>query len=130
RSCQTLLREKIIDNTYIEEILDTTKNLGPYYLIAPKIALIHNKPNIKWKKNCLSFSYFKIPILFENKKENPINYFINLVTRDSISHIELIKQVVNIFSNQIFVNDLETINSIESLITLFKKYKLIVGKDE
>lgn len=42
---QPLLQEQIIEQGYVQAMIDSVNELGPYIVIAPEIAIAHARPN-------------------------------------------------------------------------------------
>lgn len=69
-SCEKLLNRGYISNTYIEEIIKSVKEYGPYIVILPNIAMPHAEGNFdSVYKSGISFTKFKQPVKFFDEKE-------------------------------------------------------------
>ncbi|MFG6128711.1 PTS sugar transporter subunit IIA, partial [Staphylococcus aureus] len=42
---QPLLQEQVIEQCYVEAMIESVNELGPYIVIAPEIAIAHARPN-------------------------------------------------------------------------------------
>ena len=42
---QPLLQEQVIEQGYVEAMIESVNELGPYIVIAPEIAIAHARPN-------------------------------------------------------------------------------------
>ena len=56
-SGQLLLRDGCIDAGYIDKMIETCQELGPYIAIAPGIAILHARPEDGARKVCFSRVY-------------------------------------------------------------------------
>ena len=46
-SCRVLIDKKIIDQTYVEEIIHCVEKYGPYIVIAPQVAMPHSSEKVR-----------------------------------------------------------------------------------
>lgn len=121
---QLLISNKYVGQDYIDEIIKITAEHGPYYIIAPHIALLHVAPKENTKANAISFTYFKNPIKFKAEEHYHVNFCLALLAKDNSSHMDILQAVAMLFTNQDFLNELQKCSSKKELIKVFKKYDL------
>jgi PTS system ascorbate-specific IIA component len=97
---QLLVDVGAVEPRYIDAIIRFTREYGPYYVIAPGLAMPHARPEDGVLETCFSLVTLKEPVEFGNKNNDPVDVLIFLSAVDNTSHIEAIKQVVTLFSNQ------------------------------
>ncbi|AOX43832.1 PTS system, ascorbate-specific IIA component [Spiroplasma sp. NBRC 100390] len=119
---QMLINNGYVNEEYINKIITITNELGQYYVIAPKIALLHTAPNEKMRQNAISFTYFKNPIIFKPEDRYHVNFCLALVAKDNFSHINILQAVAQLFSQQEFLHELQTCNSNNELMKVLQKY--------
>ncbi len=73
-------------------------------------------------KNGISFTYFKIPVAFQEEQKYHINYCLTLSAEDNFSHIELLQQIAKLFSKKEFLTDIKKCSSTIELIKIVLKY--------
>ncbi|AEM68761.1 PTS sugar transporter subunit IIA [Mycoplasma putrefaciens] len=119
---QLLIQNGYVDNSYPKEIIKITKQNGPYYIVAPKIALLHLTPKPEWKENVISLTVFKEPIIFKNESRYHVNFCLALLAKDNSSHIDILQKFALLFNNQEFIEQLEKIKNKKDLELVLEKY--------
>ena len=94
-ACGLLEKHGYVENRYIEATLDAVRNLGPYIVIAPGIAVPHARPEDGALKTGMSLVTLTPPIRFGSKEYDPIDLVIGLSSHDGRSHIGLLKRLCN-----------------------------------
>jgi PTS system mannitol-specific IIA component len=89
-SMEPLLKNGYIDEKYIQAIKDSTLNNGPYYILAPGVAMPHARPECGALKTGLSLTLLKSPVVFDQGNQ-PVSLLIGLSATDSTSHIDAIQ---------------------------------------
>jgi PTS system ascorbate-specific IIA component len=121
--CTDMLVEvDAIELSYYDEIINFTKDLGPYYVIAPGLAMPHSRPGASVKQNSFSLVTLEKAINFGNKSNDPVDTIIVFAASDKDSHTESIRQVVKLFSKPEVFRDIKNANSIEELEKVLIKY--------
>ncbi|MGV2488143.1 UNVERIFIED_CONTAM: transcription antiterminator, partial [Bacillus mycoides] len=80
---EPLLQSGHISEEYISEMIANVKKLGPYIVIAPKIAIPHARPEAGVKKLGMSLLQLKEGVLFSEKQEHAVNLIIVLAAIDN-----------------------------------------------
>ncbi|WP_425379739.1 PTS sugar transporter subunit IIA [Spiroplasma endosymbiont of Stenodema calcarata] len=117
-----LIENNYVQNDFPTKIIKITNDLGPYYILAPKLALLHIMPDSTILKTGISFTYFKIPVAFQEEKKYHIKYCLALSAEDNFSHIELLQQIAKLFAKKEFLTDIKKCSSTIELINIVKKY--------
>ena len=65
-----LLENNSIEEKYIENIIKRTKELGPFYILAPGLAMPHERPDMGVNKNSFSLVTLKNPVVFPDRYTN------------------------------------------------------------
>ena len=98
-SAQPLLAKKAITENYIQSIFDSHQKLGPYYVLAPGLAMPHARPEQGVVKNGLSLLHIKQGVQFETDENDPVYVVIMLCALSGDEHIKMITALANIFSD-------------------------------
>ena len=102
--------------TAMVEVLDTH---GPYFVIAPGIALAHAKPAETVLATGLSLVTLAEPIVFGNDANDPVKLVFGLCAVDHDSHIQMLGELSTLLSNNESVNILLNAGDTEHIRTLF-----------
>ena len=123
-SCETLLADRSIDETYIDSIIACVDKYGPYIVLAPDIALPHAQENATGVfENAVAFMKTEEPVHFEpGNPERDARLFFVLASKDHHVHVENMQKLALILLNQDFVKDLLKVSSVEELLILDEKY--------
>jgi PTS system ascorbate-specific IIA component len=102
--------------TAMVEVLDTH---GPYFVIAPGIALAHAKPSESVLATGLSLVTLAEPIVFGNEANDPVKLVFGLCAIDHDSHIQMLGELSTLLSNNESVNILLNAGDTEQIRSLF-----------
>lgn len=99
-SAEPLLAQGYMAEHYIEAILKSHEELGPYYLLAPGLAMPHARPEKGALRNGLSLLHIKEGISFGSTENDPVYVIIMLCARSGNEHITMIGELAELFSDQ------------------------------
>lgn len=97
---QLLLNENAVEKRYIDAMIATVKEMGPYIVIAPGIAMPHARPEFGAKKIGMSLITLKEPICFGNEKNDPVRIVISLCAVDHSSHLKALSELMEILGDE------------------------------
>lgn len=119
---EPLLQNGNIVEEYISEMIVNVKNLGPYIVIAPKIAIPHARPEAGVKRLGMSLLQLKESVLFSEKQEHAANLIIVLAAIDNETHLKALAQLSEMLSEPKNVEMLIYSNSVDEMLELIAKY--------
>lgn len=90
KSALLLLNDGDITASYIDGIFESVKEFGPYFVIAPHVALAHAPSEDGAKKLALGVTILATPVNFHSKDNDPVKYIFTLSSPDSSSHLEAV----------------------------------------
>ncbi|MBU9846409.1 PTS mannitol transporter subunit IIA [Rahnella ecdela] len=120
-SMKNILERKYITPDYIQAIKDTTREIGPYYLLAPGIAMPHARPECGALHTALSFTLLRQGVSFDAESP-PVRLLIGLAAKDSDSHIEAIQALSEILCEDEVIDELLNSKNTEELINIIQRY--------
>ena len=92
--CATpLLENQSITPNYIDAIFQLHESIGPYYVLAPGIAMPHARPEQGVNNLGLSMLLVKNGVNFNSEENDPVYLITLLAASDSTSHIEMLTQL-------------------------------------
>ncbi len=94
-----LLSEGAITQDYVNTIIAQKQEIGPYFVIAPRIAMPHARPEQGAKALGLSIVKLGQPVNFDADENDPVDVIIMFSAPDSNSHIEMISQLAEVLSD-------------------------------
>ncbi|MFZ4831608.1 PTS sugar transporter subunit IIA [Rouxiella sp. Mn2063] len=121
-SAAPLLSNKAITPAYVAAIFEQHEKLGPYFVLAPGIAMPHARPEDG--ANALGLSLVTLPqgVVFNSEDNDPVYSVVMLSAPDKHSHIELISELAELFSNEedmLRIGQAEDIATIEDIISRY-----------
>lgn len=114
-SAEPLLADKSINEHYIEAIFRSHEELGPYYVLAPGLAMPHARPEQGAKKNGLSLLHIKEGVSFDADENDPIYVVIMLCAVSGDEHIRMITALAEIFCDEARLESLLNASTIEEI---------------
>ncbi|WP_456364028.1 PTS sugar transporter subunit IIA [Priestia aryabhattai] len=116
-----LLDESAINESYVKKMIDNVNDLGPYIVIAPKIALAHARPEDGVNEMGLSLLVSKEPVRFSEKEEHIAHLVFALAATDSVSHLSLLSDLAQVFSEPSNINTLCQFQTKEEVLQFISK---------
>ncbi|MBS4210185.1 PTS sugar transporter subunit IIA [Bacillus sp. FJAT-50079] len=111
-----LKKNGFITQQYIDAMVDTCKELGPYIVIAPGLAMPHSAPEKGVIKPAVSLITLSQPVEFGNKDHDPVSVvFCIAATKDHDQLVAALTQITGIASNSNTFNKLIVANSLEDV---------------
>lgn len=89
-----LLKNKMITHTYLENMIRSVEENGPYMVLADYFALMHAKPGLGVNEQSMSLLVVKDAV---DMKGKPIHIFLVLAAKNHESHLERLKDIMEIF---------------------------------
>jgi mannitol operon transcriptional antiterminator len=117
-----LLKKGNITEEYIQSMINTIIQLGPYIVIAPKVAIPHAKPENGVKKIGMSLLCLEEGVQFSESKRNEVNLLIVLAAIDGETHLKALSQLTTMFSDSKNVTKLVQSQSVETILQTIEAY--------
>lgn len=96
-----LVAVEVVEPRYFNAILAGVERHGPYFVLAPGLAMPHGRPEEGVLKTGFALVTLKTPVCFGDEDNDPIDILITLAAVDSRTHQEVgILQVVNLFEDE------------------------------
>lgn len=121
-TCSKLLEQGKVEASYLEAIKEKHKEIGAYYVLAPKIAMPHARPEDGVNEAALQVTVFKNGVDLESEDNGDVYFSITLAAMDSDSHIQTIMALAELFQNEDDVDAIIAAQSEAEIIEILKKY--------
>lgn len=123
-SCQLLLDKKLIDQSYVDEIIQCVEEHGPYIVIVPKVAMPHSSADSEGVYGtAISFTKMKRPIQFD-QEEKSASLFFTLAAKNVDQHMENIQKLSELLMIDGLIDRLADTDSIEDYRVVIQEYNL------
>ena len=93
-----MLRSGVIEERYIDAMIRTAEELGPYIVMAPGIAIPHARPEDGVIKPCLALATLEDPVPFGNPDNDPVALLLAFGTDNSKQHTEALAEISRLFT--------------------------------
>lgn len=100
---------------YTDAMVDAMHEFGPYFVIAPGIALAHARPSESVISVGLSLLVLTEPITFGNEANDPVRLVFGLCATDHDSHLALMAELSNVLIDADRVNSLLNARTVEDI---------------
>ncbi|WP_213712806.1 PTS sugar transporter subunit IIA [Cedecea lapagei] len=121
-SARPLLDAGIIAPHYLTAIMQQHQKLGPYYVLAPGLAMPHARPEEGATGLGLSLLKLKRGVSFHSEGNDPVDVIIMLAAPDSHSHIEMISALAELFSSDEDMALLHQANNLEEIQKIINRF--------
>ncbi len=88
----------VVEERYIDGMIHTAKELGPYIVIAPGLALPHSRPEDGVLEPCMALITLDPHIEFGNPDNDPVDLVIAFGAVDNEQHVEALRDMATILS--------------------------------
>lgn len=117
-----LLQADIISPEYVTAIVQQHQRLGPYYVLAPGLAMPHARPEEGAKELGLSLLKLQEGVFFGSEDGDPVDLIIMLAAPDKHSHIELIAALAELFTSEDDMAELHQATTVQEIKTIIHRF--------
>lgn len=118
---EPLVDQQSIRPDYVEAMITNVKELGPYIVIAPNIAIPHARPETGVEQLGMSFLRLEEPVYFSEKEKHRAQLIIVLAAIDNQTHLKALAQLTELLSNEGNVEKLIAATDQETVIELINQ---------
>ncbi len=120
KGCEILEKDGSVTPEYKEKIIETVDNIGPYFIVAPEIAVSHSQNDYSCvNKKGISLLVLKEPVYFESQ---PVKILFTLASKEPNEHLDSMLRLSEMLLNPELVSELKEADSSEKLLELDKNF--------
>lgn len=108
QAAQPLKEQGKLTQNYIDGIIRNMEEAGPYFVLAPHVALPHTRPEAGALQSAIGIATLKTPIPFGSAVNDPVKYIFCLCATDSESHLQALADLANLLEDDAFYQLLDT----------------------
>jgi mannitol/fructose-specific phosphotransferase system IIA component (Ntr-type) len=112
-AAEPLLKKGSINQDYVKAMINNVLEMGPYIVVAPRIALAHARPEQGVNQMGISLLCLKESVSFSKEDRHDVNLIIVLAAVDSETHLTVLSQLARLLSDD---NGLSSIFHAESAL--------------
>lgn len=121
KAAAPLVTEQYITPAYVDAMIDSVKEIGPYIVITKNVALPHAATTCGALKTGLGITTLKKGIDFGNENNDPVKYVFCLSASDSNSHLQLMAALVQLLELPEFYQMLDNAQNAEEVLAYLKE---------
>ncbi|MFD2628121.1 BglG family transcription antiterminator [Oceanobacillus kapialis] len=120
-TAQPLIDQQSIRPAYVQAMIDNVKELGPYIVIAPRIAIPHARTEAGVERLGMSFLRLKEPVYFSEQEKHRAQLIIVLAAIDNQTHLTALAQLTELLSTDANIDQLIAANDRKEVIELINQ---------
>lgn len=112
---QLMVDAGFTDPTYTEAMIDVVRDMGPYIVLAPGLAMPHARPEMGAKQVGTALVTLEKPIDFGSSENDPVSVAVFLCAPNKEEHIQLLTDIATLFEDEEFLDAAVNFESIEDV---------------
>lgn len=114
---QPLVDGGFVTPDYIAGIIENTNKFGPYFVLAPDLALLHARPKQGVVEQQLAVTIARTGVEF--KPGEPVRVLVTLAATDPDSHLDVMRILATMFADPANIEKVATAASADEVYRLF-----------
>jgi len=110
---KVLAENQAVEERYIDAMVESCNELGPYIVLVPGVALPHARPECGAKKVGVSVITLQEPIVFGNEENDPVHTVIAIASDNNENHVGVISSLSTFLMDNARVDELKNANQVE-----------------
>lgn len=123
-SAMPLLNHGKIKQSYIDGMIESVIESGPYFVLLPHVALSHTNYEKGALEDALGITVLNEAVPFGNIQNDPVKYIFTLSMTSSQKHIKALSVLAELFENVEFFKLLDEASNTDEIYDYIKKYTL------
>lgn len=119
KSASPLLKNGYINQSYIDAMIESVHEYGPYIVITPYVALPHARPETGSIKMGYSILKLEKSVPFSDEEEHQVRLLIALSCVDANTHMEVLQGIVTVLSDEEKFKKLMKAKSHTEIVSVF-----------
>lgn len=112
---QLMVDAGFTDPTYTEAMIDVVRDMGPYIVLAPGLAMPHARPEMGAKQVGAALVTLEKPIDFGSPENDPVSVAVFLCAPNKDEHIQLLTDIATLFEDEEFLDAAVNFESLEDV---------------
>ena len=123
QSASVLVENNKVTEAYVDAMVNTAKESGPYIVITKHVALPHARPEAGSKEISIGIATLETPVEFGNDDNDPVKYVFCLSAIDNNSHLRAMSELVELFEMDEFFKTLDNAKDPKEVIDFIKSHE-------
>ena len=112
---QLMVDAGFTEPTYTEAMIDVVRDMGPYIVLAPGLAMPHARPEMGAKQVGTALVTLEKPIDFGSPENDPVSVAVFLCAPNKEENIQLLTDIATLFEDEEFLDAAVNFESIEDV---------------
>lgn len=112
---QLMVDAGFTEPTYTEAMIDVVRDMGPYIVLTPGLAMPHARPEMGAKQVGTALVTLEKPIDFGSPENDPVSVAVFLCAPNKEEHIQLLTDIATLFEDEEFLDAAVNFESIEDV---------------
>lgn len=121
KAAQPLLLAHMFTKSYVDDIIRGVREVGPYFVLAPHVALAHARPDSGALENAMGLAILEKPVNFGSEANDPVKYVFTLSATDNNGHIDALAELAEHLSDVKFFDFLSNVQDAREVLNYFDK---------
>jgi mannitol operon transcriptional antiterminator len=121
-AAEPLKQNGSVTDDYIEAMIQNIMNMGPYIVIAPKVAIPHARPEDGVNKLGMSLLKLENSVPFSDDEKHNVQVVIVLAAIDGETHLKALSQLTTMLSNETNMIEILKANRPNRIFELIEAY--------
>lgn len=113
-----LVKAEAVSPEYVDAMVRNYREHGPYFVLAPHLALPHARPEDGVKEPAISMVRLTNPVQFGHSTHDPVRLVFGLGASSSEEHLLLLKRLTRLLSNQQSVDQLIQADTYQKMLSV------------
>jgi mannitol/fructose-specific phosphotransferase system IIA component (Ntr-type) len=118
---QSLLENDMIEERYIQAMIDIVNDKGPYIVLTRGLAMPHARPEDGARKVGISLITLKNPIEFGHALNDPVYVVAALSSVDNISHLTLMSSLAKSLGKKGIIDSISQAETCQEIYELLER---------
>lgn len=116
-----LLNEDGVDKVYIDAMIESYKNNGAYFVLSPKIAMPHARPEDGVREASVSLVKLDQPVSFGHRTNDPVHLVFGLGATSGDEHLELLQKLTRLLNIKETTDALINADNVDEIMKIMEK---------
>lgn len=110
---EVLAANQVVEERYIDAMVESCNELGPYIVLVPGVALPHARPECGANRVGVSVVTLEEPVVFGNEENDPVHTVIAIASDNNENHVGVIASLSTFLMDNARVDELKNANHVE-----------------
>jgi len=115
---ELLVKNDFVEERYVDAMVSNVREMGPYIVIAPGVAMPHARPEDGVKEVCMSLVTLEEPVVFDNKES--VELILAFGATDHHTHLQALSDLMKLFSSSSYIDAILNASETKEVIDIIQ----------